>query len=284
MQHRTRWTGGVSLALALLAGLLGGLMPGGAVAKPQRLVSINLCTDQLLMLLADRSHILSISYLGADPAGSALADRAAGIPLNRGTAEEALALRPDLVLSGLNRQHTTNRLIEALGVPVFTLPPAASLDDALDQIRALGDAIGEPERASALAGDIAARLAALPPSADDSRRPGALVLQPNGYTTGRHTLANDILVAAGYRNLAAEHSIAAWGTLSLEAVILSRPDVLVLDDQRIRRQSLAQNLLAHPALEGRQTTIELPTHLWTCPGPALAEAAERLATARVAGR
>lgn len=267
--------------LGILAGILGAAllagMPLPAAAKPQRLVSINLCTDQLLLLLADRSRILSISHLGADPAASALADEAAGIPVNRGSAEEALALRPDLVLSGIYQQHGTNRLIAAFGVPVFEMQPAASLPQALAQIRALGDAVGETARAEALAADIARRLAALPAP---STRKTALVVQPNGLTTGRHTLANDVIEAAGFRNLAAEAGIESWGALTLERILLLRPDLLVLNDQSQRQRSLGQQLLAHPALTSAQARLEIPADLWTCPGPALAEAAERLVAAR----
>src|SRR5262249_10027333 len=71
-----------------------------AQAAPQRIVSMNLCTDQLALMLVDRSRIVSISFLGADPAESPLAAMAKGVPINHGLAEEVIAQKPDLVLTG----------------------------------------------------------------------------------------------------------------------------------------------------------------------------------------
>ncbi len=41
-----------------------------AVEKPRRIVSLNLCTDQLVVLLADREAIASVTFLAADPVRS----------------------------------------------------------------------------------------------------------------------------------------------------------------------------------------------------------------------
>ena len=66
--------------------LCGALALLGASAALQagsggRIVSINLCTDQLLLLLAPRSRIASVSHLAANPLYSAYADRAGGLPV-----------------------------------------------------------------------------------------------------------------------------------------------------------------------------------------------------------
>ncbi len=60
----TRWL----VMMALLAAT-------PAAAQPQRIASMNLCTDQMVLLLADKSRIVSVSFLGADPAESPLAHR-----------------------------------------------------------------------------------------------------------------------------------------------------------------------------------------------------------------
>ncbi|MEO1895141.1 MAG: hypothetical protein ABGX32_02600, partial [Methylococcales bacterium] len=70
------------------------------LANPQRIVSINLCTDQLLMLLAKRENIESVSYFAANPDASAMFEEAAGIRKNQGQAEEILQMKPDLILAG----------------------------------------------------------------------------------------------------------------------------------------------------------------------------------------
>ena len=54
-----------------------------AHAAPQKIVSLNLCTDQLLMLLADPNQIASLSKIADDPNVSFLAERSAEFKKNR---------------------------------------------------------------------------------------------------------------------------------------------------------------------------------------------------------
>ena len=68
--------------------------------KPTRIVSINLCTDQLLLQLVGHKRIASVTYLAADPYISYSANLAVGLVKNHGLAEEVVALNPDLTLTG----------------------------------------------------------------------------------------------------------------------------------------------------------------------------------------
>ncbi|MEW8396486.1 MAG: ABC transporter substrate-binding protein, partial [Candidatus Thiodiazotropha sp.] len=65
---------------------------------PRRVVSVNLCSDQLLLLLADPPQVASVSHLATQPASSFVAEQAARYPLNRARAEEIIRLQPDLIL------------------------------------------------------------------------------------------------------------------------------------------------------------------------------------------
>ena len=61
----------------------------GAAAQdaPKRVVSMNLCTDQLAMLVADEGQLVSVSHLAIDPHMSAMIAQAAEYEINRGLAE-----------------------------------------------------------------------------------------------------------------------------------------------------------------------------------------------------
>jgi iron complex transport system substrate-binding protein len=59
------------IALCLSLAVLGGAAP--ADTAPRRVVSINLCTDQLAMMLAAPGQLVSVSDLAADPHSSAMA-------------------------------------------------------------------------------------------------------------------------------------------------------------------------------------------------------------------
>lgn len=267
----------LSIGLALLT------VAAPVAATPARLASINLCGDQLLLLLAERRQIASLSYLAADPAVSALAGEVGDIPLNSGRAEEIVALQPDLVLSGTYQQRITNGLLRRLGLAVLELPPADSLDGALAQIRSVATAIGAAEKGEALAQSLERRIAAATPPPGDrpEGRAGALLLQPNLYASGPDSLAGDLLDQAGFRNLAAGPAAAHGAFLTLEDILLARPKILVLETAVGEGASLARHRLDHAALRGSaQRRVALEGRLLTCPGPGLAVAAEALAEAR----
>src|ERR1700722_17184689 len=83
---------GVAIALLVLCG-------PAIAAPPQHIMSLTVCTDELLMDLAAPGQIASISYLSREKAALKLWPQAASVPVNHNTAEEVLALKPDLVLT-----------------------------------------------------------------------------------------------------------------------------------------------------------------------------------------
>src|SRR5690606_42130669 len=68
-------------------------------AKPQHIVSMNLCTDELLMRLVAPERIASISHLTQQPLNAplGLAELASQLAVNHGLAEEGLVAGPDLI-------------------------------------------------------------------------------------------------------------------------------------------------------------------------------------------
>ena len=65
----------------------------GSPAGPQRIVSINLCADQLVLALAERERIASVSEVALDPTVSNVVVRARGLVTNSGRLEEIVRLR-----------------------------------------------------------------------------------------------------------------------------------------------------------------------------------------------
>jgi iron complex transport system substrate-binding protein len=64
-----------------------------AAAVPRRIVSLNLCADELVSRLADRASVASVTWLSRDPTSSNVSDLAAQVPINHGLAEEIIPLR-----------------------------------------------------------------------------------------------------------------------------------------------------------------------------------------------
>lgn len=267
---------GTAAALCLLAAA-----PQEAQAQPRRIVSLNVCSDQLLLLLADPSRIASLSFLAAEPASSAMAAQAKGFHLNRGRAEEILPLEPDLVLAGAYGARSTVALLRRLGYPVVEMPLATSLSDVAAHIRMVATVVGEGAKGERLIANFGARLKAIP-KPPPGPRPVAVLFEPNGITSGQGTLADAVMAAAGFDNLARRLGVSGVGQVPLEAVVAARPDALILGRLAAEHPSLATASLAHPALAQAASgaVANLPHHLWACPIPAVADAVAALALLR----
>lgn len=256
--------------------------PAGDPPPARRIVSLNLCTDQLALLLADRANIASVSFLAADPGLSAVARQARGLPVNHGRLEEIVAQHPDLVLAHRYAATQTVAMLRRLGYRVVEIDSPTGFGEVRRQMLEVAAQIGEPERGRAAVEDFDRRLKDLPP--ETGRRPLAAIYEPNGYAFGRASLADRVLEAAGFDNLAVRAGISGYSRLRLETLLLHPPDYLIVDENDGDRRSLAQQFVDHPALASRfppATRLVVPRRYWLCGGPAIAEAAQMLADDRV---
>jgi iron complex transport system substrate-binding protein len=87
--------------------MLAASLATSTLAAPQRVMSLNVCTDQLAMQLAAPGQLVSVSFLASDPDMSAMAEEAKQYPKNRGMAEEVFLRHPDLVVTGTYSLHNT---------------------------------------------------------------------------------------------------------------------------------------------------------------------------------
>lgn len=254
-----------ALVLALWPGLAWpSLAWAGGADAPARVVSMNLCTDQLALQIAAPGQLVSVSMLAADPMSSAMPEAAAGFLLNRGRAEEIFALAPDLVLAGAWSDPATVRLLTRLGVRVQRFDLVQRVEDIPARLREMGEALGQTARAEALAAAFEARLARLALPAG-STAPEAAFWYANGYTLGAGSLAHDILAHAGFANAAARAGRQGGSTMALEELVLAAPDLLV-STRPYGGASRAEEILRHPALAGL-APVALSSPEWTCGAP-----------------
>lgn len=248
-----------------------------ASPEPRRIVSLNLCTDQLLMELVEPTRIASITWLSrtqGDPAQRALAMR---LPVNRGSAEEVLAARPDLVLAGRFTTTTTRALLRRAGVPVLEVDAAQDWQGIRRVTREVAAAAGAQARGEQLLVRMDEALAAAA-----AIRP-AVPLRAIGWSgsaedvPGADTLFDTILTTAGAVNIAAR----AQGVRSfdLEQVARARPQVLLRGAAQGRTPALRNSVAAHPVLAGLPglAVIEYPEGVYACGVPRAAELALELA-------
>jgi len=257
---------------AVLAGLVT-LCPVRAMAEaPQRVVSMNLCTDQLAMLLADPGQLISVSRIASDPRSSAMVAQAAQYPANSGLAEDVFMMQPDVVVAGSFTARASVNMLERLGIKVITFQPAAALDEVRDRIIQMGEALGHPERAAMMVKEFDAQLADY--LREVEVRPRAALYYANGYTLGDKTIAGQILAAAGFDNIAAEAGFEGGGILPLEVLAMAQPDT-VITSRKYPAASRSEAVMDHPvigALRSARPEAALTDSDWVCGTPFVLQA------------
>lgn len=252
-----------------------------AFAGPSRVVSMNLCTDQLAMLLAAPGQLVSVSYIARDTRASVMAKDALAYPFNHGLSEEIYLLEPDLVIAGAYSTAATTDMLRRLGVPVAVFQPASSLQDVRARILQMGEVLGREEAADALLAGYDTRLETLTQD-DGGTAPRAALYAANGFTSGSLTLAGQILRAAGLRNIADELGYGQSGHMPLELLALSAPDFLI-GTSPYPRASRSEEVLAHPVVQylaSRSGAGQMRDADWICGTPHVLRAVETLTSER----
>jgi len=269
--------------LAAVGLALAAALPGAAdtpIDRPARVVSMNLCTDQLAMLLTAPGQLVSVSDIASDPNTSPMAEEAARFPSNHGGAEEIYLLQPDLVVAGVYSDPATVGMLRRLGIRVEQLDLVRSLDEVPERIAEMGALLGRGDAAETLIARFTADLAALSAPPDGPR---AAFYYPNGFSLGTGTLSHDILTQAGFRHIADEMQRDSSGRLALELLVLADP-ALVIRSQPYQGASRSEEILHHPALQSLiaagQGHVSGPD--WVCGTPHVLAAMRRLSDTRAA--
>ena len=264
-------------ALPVLAVLVGLASQVSAQEAP-RVMSLNVCTDQLVLALADPRRIVSLSVLSGEPDYSFLHAAAKPYPKNAGVAEEVFVARPDVVVTGTYSLHNTTQLLRHLGMRVEEFGYTQTLDTIAGDIRRMGAILGEEAGAEAMATTFERDRSTLTVP-DGEPRPTAVIYGQNGVATGAGTLADSVLEAAGFRNLAAERGFSGMAPYPLELLITDRPDVVLLSAGIDEAPALADQVTRHPAIaaSGAKAAIGIvPRGSWSCGGPFTLEAVRAL--------
>ncbi|MDV2964453.1 ABC transporter substrate-binding protein [Nitratireductor aquimarinus] len=267
--------------LSGLTFLAGTLLSAPVSAAPERVMSLNLCTDQLAMTLAEPEQLISVSFLAREPDLSMLHEKAQGFPVNRGLAEEVFLEKPDLVVTGTYSLHNTTALLKRLGFRVEEFSFVQTLDTIPGEIRRMGALLGQEARAEKLAEDFSQELDAIAKSQCDMR-PTMIAYDQNGVALGSGTLADSVMQAAGFANLAADLGLVGVAPFPLEQVIAARPDVIVTSASE-GAPTLGEHVPRHPAIAALPDTrigAFVPAGAWSCGSPAVIEAVRALASLR----
>lgn len=253
------------LLLFALAGCGGERAASGPHPRPLRVMSVNQCTDQLVLALLPPERIASVSWLARDPGGSLLAGAAGRVPVNHGTAEEVLAQRPDLIVTGSMTTPVLRGMLRRIGYPLVEVDHAATLADIRRITRQVAAAVGEPARGEALIAGMDRKFAKL--ARKQASPLGVVVWGRDGFSAEAGTLYDLVLTAAGARNL-------GQGAGGIERLLETNPALLV-QGSATGRPSLGDAVTWHRLVRERWAgrTIRVPQSYYGCGTPMVADAA-----------
>ena len=242
-------------------------MPAYALLLAARVASLNLCTDEYLLLLARPSEIASVSFLSQDRLESALWRRAKAFPANNGSLEDAFGSRPDVVMTMGGGGRATSLIARRLRMQTVDLKPTTTINDVAANFRTVATALGEPQRAGPWVRRLERLMAAAPKKQHD-----AIWISGGGQSLTVPSPGADWMRLAGFRQRPL-----SGGRASLETLLARPPAVLVESNYRRGQVSAGTAWLDHPIVRGlRAKRLETDGRAWTCMGPLLIPEIERL--------
>jgi len=229
--------------------------------------SLNLCTDEYLMLLARPDQIVGVSYLSREPAESPLWRTARRYPGNRGSVEDVLSLRPTLILMMGGGGRASGLLTRRLGLRAIDLPYATSIEGVEENLRKVATALGDARRAHPWIARIQRLRASAPTRAVD-----AIWISGRGDSLAPDSLGAEWLRLAGFQQRALPR-----GRAHLETLLTKPPKVLIRSDYRSGQMSGGLRWLDHTVIRhAKARQIVTDGRPWTCMGPLMTLEIERL--------
>jgi iron complex transport system substrate-binding protein len=247
-------------------------------ADAPRIASMNVCTDQLLLTLADPAQIVGLSRYARNASQSWAAGDARQYRILSGGAEDILVLRPDVVVASLFDKRSTRELLKQKGLHLAEFAVPRNLDEVKAQISRMGEITGHPDRADA-------EITRLDEAVERARRTVAgkrytvLPLSRRGWVSGSNSLLSSLLAETGLFNAAGDLGVTFGGFVSLEAVVNLKPDFIVVSEAGDHAEDDGRAFLLHPALERfypPDKRVVIPDRLTVCGGVMLADALDAL--------
>ncbi len=270
--HRARGWLGLGAALMVAACAPAAADEAGTqhpTPKP-KIVSLNPCLDAILVDVASPAQVLALSHYSRDPGSSSIpAAVAARYGVTGGTAEEVIALRPDLVLASIYLPQPTRAALERAGLTVATFGSPTSVAESAAQVREVARLAGQPAAGEALAATIS--------QSPSQTRPAlsALLWQPGEIVAGENTLIAELLRAEGFASHAAARGLKQADPVRLESVLADPPQVLLVAGDAPGQR--------HPLLGTAMKAMHvaaLDPSLIYCGGPTIPKARARLRAIR----
>jgi iron complex transport system substrate-binding protein len=186
--------------------------------RPSRIVSLDYCADQFVLKLADRTDIVALSP-DATRGFSFLRQEAVGVATVRPSAEDILALNPDLIVRSYGGGPSAQAFFERAGIKVHQIGWGNDFAAVRTNVQEAAAALGQVKKGANVIADFDKRLSAIPKANGIS----ALYLTPGGIASGSGSMVDLMMRQAGLTNFQKE---AGWHPLPLERLVMEKPGLV----------------------------------------------------------
>lgn len=226
--------------------------------KPQRIVSLTMSTDNILLGLVKPERVVCANVLVDDPVSSNVVELGKDIPnkVRHPKVEEILAMEPDLVIAANWGDIDYVDSLRNMGINVVVVKGAKNLQDIRDNIHLIAAAVGEPQRGDKLVGMMDDKLAEIKAKVDkipqEARKRVLLISLMNNYG-GKDCIYDDACTLAGVTNCLSEYGLKRGDKLTKEMMVQMNPDMIFLPTYNAHGtfdiQGFRDRYLKDPALQ-----------------------------------
>ena len=212
---------------------------------PQRIVSHVPSITETLFALGLSEKVVGVSDYCDYPEAAELKS-SVGNYFNP-SIENIVALDPDLVLTSGHSENING--LESLGITFFVIDPQG-IDGIFKDIEKLGKITGTEGKANKLINDMKKDMSYVSSRVKDAPRVRVLYIIDatdlnNPWTVGPGSLADTLITMAGGENAAKAQG--AWVQFSLEEVVSSDPEIIILPAKHGTAFTAPEVLKGHPA-------------------------------------
>jgi iron complex transport system substrate-binding protein len=203
--------------------------------KPERIISVSLTTDEILLALIEKRRLAAVTGFSQDAAVSNIAAQVSDVPvkLSQLNVEVIVSLKPDIVFVADWSDASSVRQLRDAGLAVYQFKSPLTVKEIQSGIARIAAAVGEEGKGRALVqwmdgkfSAVASRLAGLPPG----KRLTVMDYNTWSSSMGRGSSWDEIVRLAGLENAVAGLSADQYGSvpISKEKLLDLDPDILIL--------------------------------------------------------
>lgn len=216
--------------------------------KPQRVISLSISTDEIILDLLPPERIAGITTLADKPSISNVVEKAKKIP-NRvygNSPESLLKQKPDLVILPDFIKPEVIRTLRDFGLKVYVYKTQKNLEDVRKIIKDIGMLVGEEIKAEGLIKEMNRRVDAIQVKLKDipeEKYKRIAYMRSNGAYYSKESSFHDICRHVAAKDATLDLKLAKNDFVSKEQLVLLNPDVFIVVDYNYDGKHAAEKMV-----------------------------------------